>query len=52
MSLMSDADAKRVIGQVLMHDTLIAIAHNKNIVVRTAVIRVSLGVHLYCMDVI
>ena len=39
VSLMSDLDAKRVISQVIQHEMLIAIAHNKNIVVRTAVIR-------------
>jgi len=41
VSLMTDVDAKRVMGDVLHHEMLIAIAHNKNIVVRTAVIRVS-----------
>ena len=40
VSLMSDNDARRVVGQVLQHEMLIAIARNKNIVVRTAVIRV------------
>ena len=41
VSLMSDMDAKRVVGQVLQHEMLLALARNKNIVVRTAVIRVS-----------
>ena len=40
VSLMPDNDAKRVVGQVLHHEMLIAIARNKNIVVRTAVMRV------------
>ena len=43
VSLMPDVDAKRVVGQVLHHEMLIAIARNKNIVIRTAVIRVSAG---------
>lgn len=41
MGLMPDMDVKRVVGQVLQHEMLVAIARNKNIVVRTAVIRVS-----------
>ncbi len=41
VSLMTDVDARRVLGDVIHHEMLIAIAHNKNIVVRTAVIRVS-----------
>ena len=41
VSLMTDVDARRVLGDVLHHEMLIAITHNKNIVVRTAVIRVS-----------
>ena len=40
VSLMTDVDARRVLGDVVHHEMLIAIAHNKNIVVRTAVIRV------------
>ena len=40
VSLMPDMDVKRVIGQILQHEMLIAIARNSNIVVRTAVIRV------------
>ena len=41
VSVMSDLDARRVLGEVLQHEMLIAIAHNRNIVVRIAVIRVS-----------
>lgn len=40
VGLMPDMDVKRVIGQILQHEMLIAIARNSNIVVRTAVIRV------------
>ena len=44
VNLISDLDARRVLGDVLQHEMLIAIAHNKNIVVRIAVVRVSCAV--------
>ena len=39
--LMPDNMVRRVVGQIVQHESLIAIANDHNIVVRTAVIRVS-----------
>ena len=41
LMLLPDSTVRRVVGQVLQHETLIAIAHNPSIIIRTAVIRVS-----------
>lgn len=41
ITLMPDARIKRVVGYVIQHEALIALAHNKSIVIRTAVVRVS-----------
>ena len=41
ITLLPDQRVRQVIGHVLQHEALIAIAHNKSIVVRTAVVRVS-----------
>ena len=42
LMLMPDSLAHMVVGEVVQHFSLIAMAHNKDIVVRTAAIRVSL----------
>ena len=42
--LMPDNMVRRVVGQIVQHESLIAIANDHNIVVRTAVIRVSVWV--------
>ena len=39
--LLPDSLVDRVVGSVLKHDCLLAMAHNQDIVVRTAVVRVS-----------
>ena len=39
--LLPDTNVRSVVGKTLQHETLIAIAQNKNIVVRTAVVGVS-----------
>ena len=41
ITLMPDNKVKRVVGYVVQHEALIALAHNKSIVFRTAVVRVS-----------
>lgn len=41
ITLLPDQRVRQVIGHVLQHEALIAIAHNKSIVVRTAVVTVS-----------
>ena len=41
ITLMPDNMIRRVVGQVIQHESLIAIANNQNIVIRTAVVRVS-----------
>lgn len=41
ITVMPDNLVRRVIGQAIQHESLIAIAHNPDIVIRTAVIRVS-----------
>ena len=40
ITLMPDSQVKKVVGSVLQHESLIAIAHNQSIIVRTAVVRV------------
>ena len=42
LMLMPDSLAHMVVGEVVQHFSLIAMAHNKDIIVRTAAIRVSL----------
>ena len=41
ITLMPDNMVRRVVGYVVQHEALIALAHNKSIVFRTAVVRVS-----------
>ena len=41
MTLMPDNMVRRVVGYVVQHEALIALAHNSSIVFRTAVVRVS-----------
>ena len=41
ITLMPDNKVRRVVGYVVQHEALIALAHNKSIVFRTAVVRVS-----------
>ena len=40
ITLMPDNMIRRVVGQIVQHESLIAIANNQNIVIRTAVVRV------------
>ena len=41
ITLMPDVMVRRVVGYVVQHEALIALAHNSSIVFRTAVVRVS-----------
>ncbi len=43
ITLLPDQRVRQIIGHALQHEALVAIAYNKSIVVRTAVIRVSIG---------
>ena len=43
ITLMPDNKVRRVVGYVVQHEALIALAHNKSIVFRTAVVRVSMN---------
>ena len=40
ITLMPDSMIRKVVGQIVQHESLIAIANNQNIVIRTAVVRV------------
>lgn len=42
ITLMPDNMVRRVVGYVVQHEALIALAHNKSIIFRTAVVRVSI----------
>ena len=44
MTLMPDNMVRRVVGYVVQHEALIALAHNKSIIFRIAVVRVSMCV--------
>ena len=46
ITLLPDQRVNQVIGRALQHEALVAIANNKSIVVRTAVVRVSRQSHL------
>ena len=41
ITLMPDNMVRRVVGYVVQHEALIALAHNKSIIFRIAVVRVS-----------
>ena len=46
ITLMPDNKVRRVVGYVVQHEALIALAHNKSIVFRTAVVRVSMMLYV------
>ncbi len=48
ITLLPDQRVRQIIGHALQHEALIAIAYNNNIVVRTAVIRVSPPISFKC----
>jgi hypothetical protein len=47
ITLMPDNKVRRIVGYVVQHEALIALAHNKSIVFRTAVVRVSTYMYMY-----
>lgn len=47
ITLMPDNMVRRVVGYVVQHEALIALANNKNIVFRTAVVRVTTYMYVY-----
>ena len=46
ITLMPDNKVRRIVGYVVQHEALIALAHNKSIVFRTAVVRVSMMLYV------
>ena len=50
ITLMPDNRVRRVVGYVVQHEALIALAHNKSIIFRTAVVRVSTCMYVYLLD--